>query len=88
MILYQQKTGTGVIAYVALHASMPGTILVAPLPAFPNEITSFVANIKPTTTLQDLRGGTVEPGGPMEPSTHWTWGSYEARATPKLLSPP
>ena len=67
---------------------MPGTILLAPLPGFPNEMTSFVANIRPTMALQDLRGGTVEPDGPMEPSTHWTCGSYEARATPKLLSPP
>ena len=88
MILYQQKTGTGVTACGALHASMPGTVLVAPLPAFPNETKSLVANIKPTTALQDLRGGTVERGGPMEPSTHWTCGSYEARATPKLSSSP
>ena len=38
--------------------------------------------------LQDMRGGMVEPGGPMEPSTHCTCGSYGTRATPKLLSPP
>ena len=67
---------------------MPGTILLAPLPRFPNEMTPLEANIKLTTASQDLRGGTVEPGGPMEPSTHCTCGSYEARATPRLLSPP
>ena len=67
---------------------MPGTILLAPLPRFPNEMTPLEANIKLTTASQDLRGGTVEPGGPMEPSTHCTCGSYEAKATPRLLSPP
>ena len=76
------------IAYETLPASMPGTILVAPLPGFPNEITSLVANMRPARASQDLRGGTVEPGGPMEPSTHCTCGAYGAKATPKLSSPP
>ena len=67
---------------------MSGTMFWAPLPAFPNEKTFFVANMRPTTALQDLRGGIVEPGGPMEPSTHCTFGLYEAKATPRLSSPP
>ena len=66
---------------------MPGTMLLAPLPDFPNEVMSFVANIKLTMALQDLRGGTVEPGGPIEPS-HCTCGAYGAKATPRLLSLP
>lgn len=75
-------------AYGALQASLPGTMLRAPLPDFPNEVMSFEVNIKATTASQDLRGGTVEPGGPIEPSTHCTCGSYGAKTTPKLLSPP
>ena len=82
------KMATLVTANGALHVSLPGTTLLAPLPAFPNEVTSLVANIRLTMALHDLRGGTVEPGGPMEPSTHCTCGSYGAKTTPRLLSPP
>lgn len=82
------KMSTPVTANGALHVSVPGTMLLAPLPAFPNEVSSFVANIRLTTALHDLRGGTEVPGGPMEPSTHCTCGLYGAKATPRLLSPP
>ena len=72
----------------ALHESVAGTVTFAPLPALPNEFRPFVANIRLAMASQDLRGGTVEPGGPIEASGHSTCGSYGAKATPRLLSPP